>query len=88
MVILVIVVLLDVNSKIRITFTSDQSVNWRIFGISGSEKSVGKWVYGENSIYSKGKNKETTLVFNYNDFVKYVGIGDELAFFNFQDYLI
>lgn len=74
------------NSKIRITFTSDQSVNWRIFGISGSEKSVGKWVYGENSIYSKGKNKETTLVFNYNDFVKYVGIGDEFAFFNFQDW--
>lgn len=73
------------GSLIRISFTSDEPIFYQIFGVSGKEKDVTEWVKHETPIYSKGEGTETVLTFSYNDFVDYMGIGDDYYFFILQN---
>lgn len=72
------------DSLIRITFTSGNNVDYQVFGVSGKDNDL-EWVNHKAIIYSKGMGKETVLIFSYDDFVEYMGIGDDLYFFTFQN---
>lgn len=72
------------DSLIRITFTSGNNVDYQVFGVSGKDNDL-EWVNHKAIIYSKGMGKETVLTFSYDDFVEYMGIGDDLYFFTFQN---
>ena len=74
------------GAKIRITFTSDKSRDAQVLGISGKQKDTGKWVQNKHGLLSKEKNIESVYTFTYNDFVDYIGIGDNLECFVFQNW--
>ena len=54
--------------------------------VSGKQKDTWKWVQNEYAFLSKGVNEEVTLVLSYRDFVDYIGIGDNVECFVFQDW--
>ncbi|MDE6149915.1 MAG: hypothetical protein K2F81_07465, partial [Ruminococcus sp.] len=74
------------GAKIRITFTSSERRDIQVLGISGKQKGTWKWMQNEHGLLSKGIGRESVYTFNYNDFVDYIGIGDDLECFVFQNW--
>lgn len=74
------------GAKIRITYTGNKPSCWGVLGISGKTKNTWKWIQNKYAFLSKGQNVEITNTFSYNDFVNYIGIGDNVECFVFQDW--
>ena len=75
------------GSKIRITYTPlKKGSSYEVLGISGQIKNPWKWVQNQHGLLSKGIGRESVYTFNYNDLIKYIGTGDNLDWFVFQDW--
>ena len=74
------------GSKIRFTFTPEVEKDWHALWICGRKKDTWQWINAGKAFFSKGANKRITYTLNYDDFVEYAGIGDDLECFVFQDW--
>ena len=74
------------GSKIRFTYTTNTYENWAAVGISGILKNSKNLIEGNSTLYSRGKGKEVVATFTYNDFVNYLGVGDNLEYVVFHDW--
>ena len=74
------------GAKVRITYTSAKPSEYKVLGVSGKGKDDLNWIWYKNALCSKGVGEESIFTFSYADFVEYMGIGDDLAYFVFQDW--
>ena len=74
------------GAKIRITYTSAKPSEYKVLGVAGKGKDDLNWIWHKNSLCSKGIGMESVFTFTYQTFVEYMGIGDNLAYFVFQDW--
>lgn len=74
------------GAKVRITYTSAKPSEYKVLGVSGKGKDDLNWIWYKNALCSKGVGEESIFTFSYTDFVEYMGIGDDLAYFVFQDW--
>ena len=74
------------GAKVRITYTSAKPSEYKVLGVSGKGKDDLNWIWYKNALCSKGAGEESIFTFSYADFVEYMGIGDDLAYFVFQDW--
>lgn len=75
-----------IDSKIRITFISNKDSEYEVLGVSAKDKDNGDWINHQSSMFSKGVGKQSMYMFSYNDFVDYMGIGDNVEYFVFQNW--